>query len=94
MGGGGSNHAAIDMGGVSQEQKILKGHLPRVIYHRVYSAHEDKSWGGAAGARHARPQRRLRQVRFPTFQALSPKTFYALSPKIFPALSPKIFWAL
>jgi len=25
------------LGGVPQEQKTLKGHLPRVIYHRVYS---------------------------------------------------------
>ena len=24
-------------GGVPREQKMLKGHLPRVIYHRVYS---------------------------------------------------------
>ena len=24
------------MGGVSREQKMLKGHLPRVIYHQVY----------------------------------------------------------
>ena len=24
------------MGRVSQEQKMLKGHLPRVIYHQVY----------------------------------------------------------
>ena len=25
------------LGGVPREQKMLKGHLPRVIYHRVYS---------------------------------------------------------
>jgi len=25
-----------DMGGVPREQKMLKGHLPRVIYHQVY----------------------------------------------------------
>ena len=25
-----------DLGGVSREQKMLKGHLPRVIYHQVY----------------------------------------------------------
>ena len=24
------------MGGVPQEQKVLKGHLPRVIFHQVY----------------------------------------------------------
>ena len=24
------------MGGVPREQKMLKGHLPRVIYHHVY----------------------------------------------------------
>ena len=26
----------IRLGGVPREQKMLKGHLPRVIYHRVY----------------------------------------------------------
>ena len=25
-----------DMGGVPREQKMLKGYLPRVIYHQVY----------------------------------------------------------
>jgi len=25
------------LGGVPREQKLFKGHLPRVIYHRVYS---------------------------------------------------------
>ena len=25
------------LGGVPREQKMLKGHLPRVIYHQVYS---------------------------------------------------------
>jgi hypothetical protein len=29
-------------GGVAREQKMLKGRLPRVIYHRVYSVYEDK----------------------------------------------------
>jgi len=28
------------LGGVLREQKMLKGHLPRVIYHRVYLVHE------------------------------------------------------
>ena len=27
----------LGLGGVLQEQKMLKGHLPRVIYHLVYS---------------------------------------------------------
>jgi hypothetical protein len=27
----------IALGGDPREQKMLKGHLPRVIYHRVYS---------------------------------------------------------
>ena len=26
----------IELGGVPREQKMLKGHLPRVIYHQVY----------------------------------------------------------
>ena len=26
----------IDMGGVPREQKMLKEHLPRVMYHQVY----------------------------------------------------------
>ena len=46
---------------------------------RLPGTHQ-KWWGGAAGARHPRPQCRLRQVRLPTFQALSPKIFQALSP--------------
>ena len=28
---------ALSLGGVPREQKLFKGHLPRVIYHRVYS---------------------------------------------------------
>ena len=36
------------LGGVPREQKMLKGHLPRVIYHRVYSnirrETRQKSW--------------------------------------------------
>jgi len=28
----------ISLGGVPREQKIIKGHLPRVIYHPVYQA--------------------------------------------------------
>jgi hypothetical protein len=27
----------LDLGGVPREQKVLKGHLPRVIYKRVYN---------------------------------------------------------
>ena len=27
---------SIDVGGVPREQKMLKGHVPRVIYHHVY----------------------------------------------------------
>jgi len=26
----------VEVGGVPREQKMLKGHLTRVIYHRVY----------------------------------------------------------
>jgi len=26
----------VTVGGVPREQKMLKGHLPRIIYHRVY----------------------------------------------------------
>ena len=29
-------HMVYDEGGVSQEQKMLKGHLPRVMYHQIY----------------------------------------------------------
>ena len=36
-------------GGVPREQKMLKGHLPRVIYHRVYSVYEDKPRGVSGG---------------------------------------------
>jgi len=28
--------SVIDSGGVPREQNMLKGHLPRVIYHQVY----------------------------------------------------------
>ena len=31
------NKLRNSLGGVPREQKMLKGHLPRVIYHRVYS---------------------------------------------------------
>ena len=34
LGGGAVSHERV---GVPREQKMLKGHLPRVIYHRVYS---------------------------------------------------------
>jgi len=30
------------MGGMPREQKMLKGHLPRVIYHQVYNVYEDR----------------------------------------------------
>ena len=30
------------MGGVPREQNMLKGHLPRVIDHRIYLVYEDK----------------------------------------------------
>jgi len=33
----------VGLGGVPREQKMLKGHPPRVIYHQVY---EDSSWPG------------------------------------------------
>ena len=40
MNAGHARHTNIDRlkvgGGVPREQKILKGHLPRVIYHQVY----------------------------------------------------------
>ena len=29
------------LGGVPREQKMLKGHLPRVIHHQVYNVYED-----------------------------------------------------
>jgi hypothetical protein len=32
--------AAHSLGGLPREQKMLKGHLPRVIYHQVYNACE------------------------------------------------------
>jgi len=38
-------------GGVPREQKMLKGHLPRVIYHQIYSVYKHKlfllSWEAA-----------------------------------------------
>jgi len=40
------DHAIQCMGGVPQEQKILKRHLPRVLCHRVYSIYEDKEGRG------------------------------------------------
>jgi len=36
------------LGGVPREQKMLKGHLPRVIYHQLY---EDNIEPDASGAR-------------------------------------------
>ena len=32
----------FQVGGFSREQKMLKGYLPRVVYHRVYSVYEDQ----------------------------------------------------
>ena len=32
----GNGHVCPGVGGVPREQKMLKGHLPRVIYHQVY----------------------------------------------------------
>ena len=36
------------LGGVPREQKMLKGHLPRVIYHQVYNVYEDNGVCGQA----------------------------------------------
>jgi len=42
----------IDSGGVPREQKMLKGHLPRVIYHQVYLyTKKKKGKGGLATCR-------------------------------------------
>ena len=37
------SHSSHPHGGVPREQKILKGHLPRVIYHQVYWCMKKKS---------------------------------------------------
>ena len=31
-----SSHDRLRVGGVPREQEMLKGHLPRVVYHQVY----------------------------------------------------------
>jgi hypothetical protein len=46
------------LGGVPREQKMFKGHLPRVIHHRVYSAYEED-------VRLPRPRRTLEGVPAP-----------------------------
>ena len=38
--------AGTSLGGVPREQKILKGHLPRVIYHQVYKHAKKSGWVG------------------------------------------------
>ena len=35
---------ALDLGGVLQEQKMLKGHLPRVMYHQIYEYAKTRYW--------------------------------------------------
>jgi len=32
----GPHTRGISLGGVPREQRVLKGHLPRIIYHQVY----------------------------------------------------------
>ena len=38
------------LGGTMREQRMLNQHLPRVIYHRVYSSVRNTSWPGVASA--------------------------------------------
>ena len=38
------------LGGVPRQQKMLKGHLPRVIYHQVYKYTKIKGFTGNEGA--------------------------------------------
>jgi len=38
--------STVSLGGVPREQKMLKGHLPNVIYHHVYSNIRRYEWAG------------------------------------------------
>ena len=42
----------ISLGGVPPEQKMLKGHLPRVINHQVYLFMKRKVWDEGRGWAH------------------------------------------
>jgi hypothetical protein len=42
-------------GGVPREQQMLKGHLLRVIYHRVYCSIKNKRGSNAYGIAYGRP---------------------------------------
>jgi len=65
------------LGGVPRAQKMLKGHLPRVIYHQIYTAYKDKEpcdgWAAAwlpGQGDHAGLQGYLAHKKLPTPQGL------------------------
>ena len=41
--------SGLALGGVPREQKMLKGHLPRVIYHHLYNVFEENVQTGLSG---------------------------------------------